>query len=191
MTVRSRQTRVLVTLFVSILVGGAILHALSHNPLSASAFCLSQYYHLAPVEDSVGSQVARSPQRWSQIEIHYGVHGGSRTQTEPGLGKFPSQASSAPSTTECRGDDYHFIVCDGYCGPDGQIQATENWQDQSAVVHNTQAQPELSDDSERTIHICISTESEDAAPTDSQISRTEALVEKLCRRFSIQPEAIR
>jgi len=190
MTVRSRQTRFLLALFVSILAGGAILNTLSHNPLSASAFCLSQYYHLAPVEESVGAGAGRSPQRWRQIEIHYGVHGDSRTQREHGSGKFPGQSSSAPSAMECRDNDCHFVICDGYLGPDGQIQTTENWQSQSAVPYNTQDRPAPSEDGQ-TIHICISTESEDAAPTDFQISRIEALVEELCRRFRILPEAIR
>ena len=188
---RSRLTKVLGVLTVSMLLGAAILNAMSHNPLSASAFCLSQYYDLAPIEDSLGHGAARFPQRWNQIEIRYGNHGDFQTGMTHGSGKFSSQPGPSESTTQCEAADCHFIICDGYIGDDGQIQSTANWLSQFAANRNTQDRPELPEDTGQTICICIATTDELTAPTDVQMRRTEALVEELCRRFRIEPEAIR
>lgn len=184
MAVRSRQARVLAVLFVSILIGAGILSALSHNPISASAFCLSRYYNLTPVGESVGHRVAQFPRRWNQIEIRYGNHLDSCTRARRGPGGVPEQSPSQ-SFTECDGTDCHFIICDGYVGYDGQIRSTESWRDQLAQDHSSR------ENAGQTIHICIATTGESAVPTDFQIRRTEALVEELCRRFRIQSEAIR
>ena len=188
---RSRQTKVLGILFVSMLIGAAILNAMSHSPLSASAFCLSQYYDLAPVEEALGHGAVRFPQRWNQIEIRYGNHGDFQTGTTHGSGKVPAQPGPSESTTQCEDADCHFIICDGYIGGDGQIRSTENWLSQFAANRNIQDRPELPEDTGQTICICIATSDELTAPSDFQIRRTEALVEELCRRFRIEPEAIR
>ncbi len=172
-------------------IGAAILNAMSHNPISASAFCLSQYYDLAPVEESLGFQAVQVPYRWKQIEIHRGIHGDNHESTGQGSGVFPEQSGTSASALEYNDAACHFIICDGYVGSDGQIQPTESWHSQFTSDRKIQDRPDLSEDIGQTIYICIATTGESTAPTDSQIMRTEALVEELCRRFRIQPGAIR
>ena len=191
MTVRSRESRVLAVLVVSMLIGAGILNALSHNPLSASAFCLSQYYHLEPVEKSVDFRAVQSPDRWEQIEIHYGNHDDSGKQAKHEVDQFPQHSNPSRRMPECDSSGCHFIIFDGYDGIDGQIKTTENWQGQFEADHITQNCPEPSGKTGRTIHICVATTGESAAPTDSQIRRTEALVAELCRRFRIERDAIK
>jgi hypothetical protein len=171
MTTHSRETKVLVVLGISIILGAVILNALGHNPPSAGAFCLSRYYRLGSVKKSILSRADQSPGRWSQIEIYY-------RGTESG--KIEQLASSS----DRRGHEHincHFVICNGHVGHDGQILSTEKWQRQSSVI----------DYSKQTIRICVIANSKTAPPTDFQIKRTEALVEKLCRKFNIKPESIR
>lgn len=173
---------------VSTLFGAWILNALSHNPLSASAFCLSRYYHLEPVEKSVDFQAGTSPDHWDRIEIHYGIHGD--CDKHP-VDRFPQYSNPTQSNPERDNSDCHFIICDGYDGIDGQIKTTENWQSQLEASNITQDCPEPAGETGQTIYICIATTGKSVAPTDSQHRRTEALVKELCRRFRIEPDAIK
>ena len=68
MSVQSRQTKVLVSLLVSIITCTIILNLLGHNPPSAGAFCLSQYYRLVPVGKLIRSREAQRPNYWKSIE---------------------------------------------------------------------------------------------------------------------------
>ncbi len=189
MAVRSRQTIVLAILAVSILLGAGVLKALSRNYLPHSAFCLSRYYNLTPVAESVGDRRARSPQRWNQIEIRYGNYRNAHTRPISASGRHAEQLASA-SAIGARGSDCHFIICDGYSGYDGQIKTTKIWRDQSAGGHNGRKNSSRPRSTGRTIYICIAT-TNDSAATDFQIRRTEALVEELCRRFRIDRRGIR
>ena len=191
MTIRSRESRVLAVLVVSVLAGAVVLSALSHNPLSANAFCLSQYYHLNSVAESVGSGTRQYPGRWEKIEIHYGDYGVPSERTKREIDRSLQNSSPAGCVSAGGGADCHFIICDGYAGRDGQIKATESWNSQFASDHTKQKRPEPFDEMGRTIHICIVATDKNAVPTDSQLGRTEALVQELCRRFRIRPDAIR
>src|SRR4030042_5707448 len=71
MTAQSRQTKVLVALLVSIVLCTIILNVLGHNPPSAGAFCLSQYYSLVPVEKLIHSREIQRQRNWKWIEIYY------------------------------------------------------------------------------------------------------------------------
>ena len=71
MTTQSRQTKVLITLLISIVVCTIILNTLGHNPPSAGAFCLSQYYRLVPVEKLIRSRQVERPRFWKWIEVYY------------------------------------------------------------------------------------------------------------------------
>jgi hypothetical protein len=173
------------------LLGAAILNAMSHNPLSASAFCLSEYNDLAPVEESLGGEALEYPQHWNQIEIRYGSHTDFQSGPTNGSGIFPARSGSSVNTSECDGIDCHFIICDGHIGDDGQIQSTASWLSQFVSDYDVEDPPELSDGTGQTICICIATSREGSAPSDLQMRRAEALVEELCRRFRIEPEAIR
>lgn len=185
MTNHSRETKVLVILGVSIIVGAIILNALGHNPPSAGAFCLSRYYRLGSVKKAILSRADQLPGRWSRIEIYY-------NGTESGDIKQPASLSYAEGhqhinpvrdTKEKLSDmvNCHFVVCNGRVGHDGQIEPTEKWQQQSSLVHC----------GKQTIRICVIVDDRAKTPTDLQIKRTEALVEGLCRNFHIQPDSIR
>ena len=168
MLVRSRQTKVLAALLVSIAVGAIILKALGKNPPSAGAFCLSGYYGLDPIEKSILSQATQYQGFWSHIVIY--------------------NSASHIEIFNC-----HFIVCNGRAGQDGQILPTENWQRQRPII----PQPNSILDtryskpvSGQIIYIAVIADDKTARPTDFQIKRTEALVEGLSRMFNIPPESI-
>jgi hypothetical protein len=162
MVVKSRQTKVLVALLISMIVGVVILRALGYNPPSAGAFCLSEYHRLRPVETIVLCRTAQSPGRWGQIEICWG-----------------------DGDTDC-----HFIVCDGHIGRDGQILPTERWTRQHSVNGRSpnNIQPGVQD--ARAILICVIRNGKTDHPTSYQMKRTETLVLELCRRLGIQSESV-
>lgn len=191
MTAGSRQTGVIVVLFISILIGGAILNALSHNPLSASAFCLSRYYHLAPVGESVDCRVALTAAHWNEIEIRYGHYAEVRSETKCGSDRSPKESGFPKSAPGFTAADCHFIVCDDHLDNDGQIKSTRNWRRQLAVDTNATGRPQSRIEDKHTIYICVATNGENTTPSDAQIRRTDALVEELRRRFRISRDAVR
>lgn len=189
MTVRSRQTKVLITLLFSIILGAIILNALGHNPPSAGAFCLSRYYRLAPVEKSILSRAAQFPGLWKRIEIYYSdsycdnaVAYGSNRRVE--------QLNSLGGITDHGDIGCHFIICNGQIGRDGQIQPTKKWKKQLPINPESPNQEQSATDNGQTIYISIIADGKTAGPTNIQIKRTEALVEQLCRKFNIQPESV-
>ncbi len=193
MTKHSRETKVLVVLGVSITLGAIILNALGHNPPSAGAFCLSRYYRLGSVKKAILSRADQLPGRWSRIEIYYSdTEAGKIESAYGGLSdvgadehinsvREQNEKVSPDRDTAYNGVNCHFIICNGRVGHDGQIEPTEKWQQQSLVEHY----------SKQTIRICVIAEDKAKTPTNFQIKRTEALVEKLSRKFHIQPESIR
>jgi len=193
MTTHSRETKVLVVLGISIIVGAIILNALGHNPPSAGAFCLSRYYRLGSVKKAILSRVDQLPGRWSRIEIYYSGTGSGNIESAFGGARDvdadehinpvreQNEKVSPDRDTAYNGVNCHFIICNGRVGHDGQIQPTEKWQRQSSGIHY----------SKQTIRICVIADDNAKTPTDFQIKRTEALVEELCREFHIQPESIR
>ena len=193
MTNQSRETKVLVVLGVSITLGAIILNALGHNPPSAGAFCLSRYYRLGSVKKSILSRADQLPGRWSQIEIYYsGTKSGNIESAFGGSSDVGADEHINPirntkkkvspdRDTAYNGVNCHFVICNGRVGHNGQIQPTEKWQRQSSVIHY----------GKQTIRICVIADDKASPPSDFQIKRTEALVERLCRKFNIQPESIR
>jgi hypothetical protein len=172
------------------IVGGAILNALSHHPLSASAFCLSSYYRLTPVEESISHRCTPHAGRWARIEIFHSNDGAPHNQKMQDSDGPAKQPNSSKSHIADGHADCHFVVCSGHGGNDGQIQSTENWHSQLPANRLPPDHTESAGDNEGTIYICIATDSKSTAPSDFQIRRTEALVEELCRRFDIRPEAV-
>ena len=199
MTLHSRETKVLVILGVSIMLGAVVLNILGYNPPSAGAFCLSRYNRLDPVEKAILSRAAQYPKRWNQIEIFY-----SNAESEGIRPLSPLNSVNEPELMNC-----HFIICNGRIGYDGQIQSTEKWQRQLLVMpeNNRNSSPSpgstlsshskssnvskrLISGNEKTIRICVLTNPQTESPTNCQIKRTEALVEKLCKKFFVRPESI-
>ncbi len=193
MTTHSRETKVLVVLGVSIMLGAIILNALGHNPPSAGAFCLSRYYRLGSVKKAILSRADQLPGRWSRIEIYYSVPESGNIESAFGgasdVGadehikpiRDTKEKVSPDRDTAYNGVNCHFIICNGRVGHDGQIEPTEKWQQQSLVEHY----------SRQTIRICVIVDNKAKTPTDFQIKRAESLLEELCRKFNIQPESIR
>ena len=79
----------------------------------------------------------------------------------------------------------HFVLCNGTGASDGEIQTTESWQRQRSVQSASTGQGH-----ERTIRICLIGNGVSALTTDYQLKRLEILLEALCRRFSISPDAV-
>jgi len=181
MRMHAREKKVLVILGISITLGAVILNALGHNPPSAGAFCLSRYYSLSPVKKAILSRADQFMRRWSQIEIDY---------SESGNIEQLALLSGMDSPDDV---NYHFIICNGNGGKDGLIQPTEKWQRQSPIIPGQSRNDEAvfcETLTEETIYICVIADNENSFPTDSQVKRTEELVEGLCRKFNIQPESI-
>jgi len=175
MSNQPRVAKVLSALLVSMTAGAIVLMALGNNAPSAGPFCLASYYRLDPVEKAIRSQAAQSPSRWNSIEIYYsGTKAGNIEQLASLMGL------AGPEDIDC-----HFCLCNGLGGSDGQIQQTEKWQRQWSIIPGRTWHG-----SSQTIRICIIADSKTAGPTDSQIRRTEALVEALCRKFDIRLEYI-
>jgi len=155
--------------------GAVVLMALGNNPPSAGPFCLSTYYRLDPVGQTVKSRVAAAPARWEYIEVYYsGTKAGNI-----------EQLASLSGLANCDDINCHFVVCNGLGGGDGQIQATERWQRQwSAVPDHTWY------GSTKAIRVCLVADGRNARSTNSQIKRAEALVEALAREFNVGPAKI-
>ena len=170
-----RVAKVLVALLVSMTLGAVVLMALGNHPPQGGPFCLSSYYKLDSVRDALVSRAAQTPTRWNSVEIYYsGTKAGNIEQ----LASLAGLASS--DQLNC-----HFCLCNGAGGPDGQIQTTERWQKQWASRptpnwHGTN----------QTIRICIISDGKVQFPSDCQMKRTEALVERLSRKFSIPADSV-
>lgn len=129
-----------------------------------------------PLLQVVRSQAVQYRNRWNSIEIYY-----SGTK----VGNL-EQLASLRGLVSPKDINFHFCLCNGRGGNDGQIQTTEKWQRQWSII------PEPNwHGSGQTIRICIIADGKTAPPTDSQVKRTEALVEVLCRVFDIKNELIR
>lgn len=175
MSNQPRVAKVLAALLVSMTTGAIVLMALSNDPPSAGPFCLSSYYRLDPVEKAITSRAAQSPNRWNCIEIYY-------SDTKAGnIEQLVSLNGLArPEDINC-----HFVICNGLGADDGQIQSTEKWQRQWAIIPGKTWYG-----NGQTIRICIIADGKSSAPTDFQIKRAEAFIEALRRKFDIQPEKI-
>ena len=183
MTAQSRQTKVLVALLVSIVLCTMILNVLGHNPPSAGAFCLSQYYRLVPVEKVIRSREVQRPRYWKWIEIYYSKDGsGSDIQVE--------QPDSLSSVSGQEDMDCHFIIYNGLAGHDGRIEPTEKWNRQLPVNRPAENNRLRARQNEQTIYISIVTNDQNPQPTNFQIKRAEVLAEELCREFNIKSESI-
>jgi len=163
---QARVIKVLATLLTSMTIGAIVLMALGHNPPSAGPFSLWTYYRLDPVQKAISSRAAQSPDRWNRIEIYL------------------KQLAQQGGLADPEDINFHFCLCNGRGGEDGQILTTEKWQRQWSPIPGPTWYG-----SSQTIRICIIAD-ETTFLTDCQIKRIETLLDGLCRKFHIQPEAI-
>jgi len=175
MSDQSRVAKVLAALLVSMTTGAVVLMALGNNPPSAGAFCLSSYYSLGPVKEALPSRACQSPDRWNRIEIYYSGTGAGNIEYLASL-----QGLATPEDL-----NYHYVICNGFGGLDGQVQPTERWQKQSSSIPDRSWHGGLA-----TIRICVIADGKNAHPTNCQVKRTEALIEGLCRAFNVRPQSI-
>jgi len=175
MSNQPRVVKVLAALLISMTTGAVVLMALGNNPPSAGPFCLSTYYRLDSVEHALRSEADQSANRWDSIEIFFSATQGGNIGRLAAAQRLPSAAD-----INC-----HFVLCNGVGASDGEIQTTANWQLQRSVRHSASAQG-----GQRTIRICLIGNGVSALPTDYQLKRLEALLEALCRRFNIVPDAV-
>ncbi len=175
MSSQYRSAKVFSAAAISVIIGAVILKTLGSSPPSAGAFSLSDYYRLEPIEEVISSRHAQLSWRWNRIKIDYS---GPKTHN--------IDQPAPPNAVSISEDvDYHFVVCNGLAGNDGQIQSTEIWQRQLSIPHS-----QTWGGSEKTIRICIIADGKIVRPTDFQIKRAEALVEALSRKFNIRSSSI-
>jgi len=169
MSKQPRVVKVLGALLVSMTVGAFVLMALGNNPPSAGPFCLAAYYRLDSVDHVIQSKACQAPRRWNSIEIYF-------SDTQRGSLTQPAGAVDM---------NCHFLVCNGLGGGDGEIQASELWQQQWSVRPSRTWQG-----SDRTIRICLVGDGVHTLPTDCQQKRLLTLLEALCRKFGISADAV-
>ena len=189
MTAQPRQTKVLVALLISIVLCTIILNVLGHNPPSAGAFCLSQYYRLVPVGKLIRSREVKRPRYFKWIEIYYS-ESGSGNRVVSGSDIQFEQSGLLSSVSDQEDIDCHFIIYNGLTGLDGQIKPTEKWNRQLPAKRPAYNNKRRARQSEQTIYISIVTSDENPQFTNFQIKRAEVLAEELCREFNIQSESI-
>jgi len=175
MSNQPRVAKVLAALLVSMTMGAVVLMALGNNPPSAGPFCLASYYRLNAVDKAIISEAAQSPNRWNSVEICYSGTKAGNIQQLASLNGL-----AAPEDI-----NYHFCLCNGCGGGDGQIQPTEKWQRQWSIIPGRTWYG-----SSQTIRICVIAEPKTAHPTNYQIKRVEALVQALSRKFDIGPQSV-
>ena len=156
-------------------VGAIVLMALGNNPPSAGPFCLSSYYRLNSIEEALASKAHQTTIRWNCIEIFY-------SGTKAGNIKQLASLNGLSSHADL---NCHFVICNGLGGNDGQIQTTEKWERQWSIIPGRTWYG-----SGQTIRICVVSDGKITRPTEFQRKRTEALVEKLCRKFEINTDNV-
>jgi hypothetical protein len=167
MNSQTRTAVVLVALVASMTLGSLVLLALDQSSLTGSAYSLSSYLRLDTVEEAALRPIAAAAANWSRVEVYY-----SRTTA----GSVADLALVSHLRGTDRGD-FHFVIGNGRGADDGQIQCTTAWKNQQSAAG--------------IIRICIVADPYESPVTDSQVRRTDALVDTLCRTFGINAQALR
>jgi len=165
---QNRTVAVLFALLAAMTGGAMILMALDNYAPGAGAYSLSSYLRLDPVEQVVKNTLHTTPAQWNGMEIFY-----SRTAA--------GNADELPllmSLADGRAEQFHFLICNGNGAEDGRIQTSSQWSQQ------------LTAKQDGTIRICV-IGNERNTLTNSQVQRTNDLVESLSRTFNIGPRQIR
>lgn len=165
---QNRTVAVLFALLAAMTVGAMVLMTLDQYAPGAGAYSLSSYLRLDPVEQVVKNTLQTAPAQWDGIEVFY-----SRTRAG-NVDELPLLISLSGGQAE----QFHFLVCNGNGAEDGHIQTTPQWRQQAAAEQSG------------TIRICVVGDSRTPL-TNSQIQRTNDLVENLSRTFNIGPRRIR
>jgi hypothetical protein len=173
MSKQPRVVKVLAALLVSMTTGAIVLMVLGNNPPSAGPFCLSAYYRLGSVDRVVRSHACQSPNRWSSIEIFF---------TGPATAAAIEHLTAARRSHRSPELNCHFVIGNGHQSGDGEIQATEKWQEQRSSKGYR--------GSEQTIRICLIGDGRRSRATDYQLKRLEMLLDVLCRKFNVPADSV-
>jgi hypothetical protein len=175
MSNQPRVVKVLAALLISMTTGAVVLMALGDNPPSAGPFCLSAYYRLDSVDHALRCRIDPSRNHWSSISIAFsGTRGGNIQRLAAARGL------ADPAKLDC-----HFLVGNGIGASDGEIQTTPSWLNQCLIRPGATWRGD-----ERTIRIYLVGNGVSSLPTDYQLKRLEMLLESLCRKFDISPDAV-
>ncbi len=155
--------------------GAVVLMILGDNPPSAGPFCLSAYYRLDSVDHALRSQTTLATGWWQSIEIAFSGTRGGNIQ----------RLADARGLADAADLDCHFLVGNGVGAGDGEIQTTVSWLNQRPMQRGGTWRGD-----ERTIRVCLVGNGVSSLATDYQLKRLETLLESLCRRFNIPPDAV-
>lgn len=159
----NRTVAVLFTLLAAMTGGAVVLMALDGYAPSKAAYSLSSYLKLDPIDQVVKASMIAAPADWQSIEVFY-------SKTETGNAQeLPLLASLAGRSAQ----PYHFLVCNGNGGADGQIQVAPEWQRQTAFSNAA------------VIRICVIGDDRIRPATEQQIQRANSLIDTLSRSFNI------
>ena len=129
-----------------------------------------------PVESAWLPQTLERPWRW--IVIHHSA-------TENGC------ADSFDKMHRGKGWDelgYHFVICNGNGGPDGQVQVGSRWLKQKWGAH-AGGTPDNAYNNYG-IGICLVGEFTSRPPTEAQLSSLRRLVSFLAERYNVDPACV-
>ena len=175
MSNQARTSRIIISLVASMTIGALVLMALDNHALSAGAFSLAGYTNLDPIEQVTLNSVMPDKQKWDFIEVYYsGIDTGDIEE----VAGFDGLKNSEDA-------NFHFLVCNGTGGIDGNIRATTKWRKQRVALGG---QDWFGNN--RTIRICVVADGLKFLPTDCQLKRTTGLVEVLARKFDISARRI-
>ena len=175
MTNQARVSRVIICLVAAMTVGALVLMALDNQSLSGGAFSLASYTNLSPIAQVALTIRPADPENWNRIEICYS------RKTAGNIEQLAESAGLGSSNDV----NYHFVICNGAGGSDGQIQPSEKWRWQRPCLPSGNWYG-----SGQTIRICTIAEGSKTTPTDCQVKRTAALAEALARKFDIPSQQI-
>ncbi len=169
MASRNRNVVVLFSLIASMTLGAVVLMALDSQRPITGAYSLSSYLRLDPVEDAVRNSMTVSAGQWQQVDVYYSrTTGGSADE----LGLMMGLANGSKP-------EFHFVVGNGNGAGDGQIQAGDLWKLQQVCQERTGV-----------VRVCVIGDGQSDSLTDSQIKRTNALIDCLVHTFDISPRRV-
>jgi hypothetical protein len=166
----NRRQIVFISFIAAMTVGSAVLLIFdTPQPYQGGhEYSLTSYTRLASVRNALSRNPSVTKTDWEYIEIFY-----SRTSA----GDLGTVAMFNNSAAE-KDANLHFVICNG--DKNGAIQTSERWKNQYRCL-----QGDSWYGSRKTIRVCIIGHPIRALPSDTQIKRTEDLVETLCKEYGI------
>lgn len=166
MASRNRTVKIWTILVASMTAGAAVLMVLDNHKISAGAFSLSSFQQLGSVEHAIGTENRNiNTQKWNSISIFF-------SNTAGGNVENIALAQGLVNSDEA---DFHFLVGNGDGALDGHIIPSQRWKNQLRCIDKSIA-----------IKICIVADGTKTLPTDTQIKRTSALIDRLAKMHKIK-----